>query len=1363
MTTLLQSHEPGCPITTTSRSSGILLLPGGSVGTIATITSAQTSDISVQLPSTTGTLPTLTSADTFTNKIITATSNTVAANSLKVTSGGVVTVSGATAPTAGQVLTATSASAASWQNTAVAGSYDPNILYVSSNGTAAGPGTIAAPYDTVLNAIAASAAGDIINVDGDYLDDITLPHSIFFAGNGSLGNIDAATYTLRAVPTPSGVFSIEGAVTLGLNATLRTDGVSVDTITSPDSATIYVVGGQVNNATITNSDATFDKCTLGNITLSATNGARTFSFLNVLGASSISVSGTSTSATSLNVIGYLPTLDITAASSAGVAALIDDCTLTYGVGAQANTTVTYTKNAATTAYAPATPGNWSVVPARVDSALDTLAAKAAGPLYDNATTIVDNADVTRGFAFNCNAGTTSTMTTLLASQTANRSVTFPDATDTIVARATTDTLTNKTITDTTNTVYANALKSATTNVVTSAATAPTVGQFLTATGASAANWQTYTGGQLLDSTTTIVDNADTTRGFAFLADNGTTGTLTTLSAAQTANRTVIFPNASTTLVGADNTATLTNKTITGATNAVDATAIRSATTAVATNASTAPTSGQFLTATSSTNATWQTYVGSALQDASTTIVDNADTTRGFAFLADNGTTGTKTTISAAQTADRTVTLPNATDTIVARATTDTLTNKTITGATNTVDATAIRSATTAVATNASTAPTSGQLLTATSSTNATWQTYTGGQFLDNVTTIVDNADTTRGFAFLADNGTTGTITTLSAAQTANRTVTLPNATDTIVARATTDTLTNKTITDTTNTVYANALKSATTNVIVSAATAPSTGQALIATSSTAATWQTPVSGPGSSTNTAIVKWNGTTGLVLANSGCTIDASDNLNVGGNLKLPTLTTTAGAIFANGNRVWHNFGSANVFSGQSSGNLTLTGNSNSGFGFGTLPALTSGQFNTCIGSVAGNVITSGTNNSILGYDSGMAITTGGGNTLLGSTNSTALITGANNTIIGYQSGTSYTGAETGNILINHVGVVGESNVIRIGSGTISYTATFLRGVRNITPAGANGISVYVDSNGQLGTVGTVQTDTILEQTTDAGVTIDTIRLRTDTLTTPAINVMSIVPVAAATNISTALSVKGTGALVATVADNTATGGNARGTNAVDWQTSRSAATMVANGNYSVIAGGSNNTASGLNSFTFGDNNVASGTYSIAGGRNATASHAGSLVLKDSDSGSASSNATNSALLSYLGGFRLNGGAVAMNDRSFIYSDGTAQTVGAVTSTIYTIATVSNSIHMITYNIVAATSGGDTAVFTANYRVKNVAGTMTVGTSLGSLSDADLAVSAATVAVTTSGTNILVRCTGVAAITLDWRGIARDVSYSF
>jgi len=62
---------------------------------------------------------------------------------------------------------------------------------------------------------------------------------------------------------------------------------------------------------------------------------------------------------------------------------------------------------------------------------------------------------------------------------------------------------------------------------------------------------------------------------------------------------------------------------------------------------------------------------------------------------------------------------------------------------------------------------------------------------------------------------------------------------------------------------------------------------------------------------------------------------------------------------------------------------------------------------------------------------------------------------------------------------------------------------------------------------------------------------------------------------------------------------GGNARGSDAVDLQRVRSAATQVASGQYSVIGGGRNNTASGfIATVGGGDRNTASGWSSTVGG---------------------------------------------------------------------------------------------------------------------------------------------------------------------
>lgn len=78
-----------------------------------------------------------------------------------------------------------------------------------------------------------------------------------------------------------------------------------------------------------------------------------------------------------------------------------------------------------------------------------------------------------------------------------------------------------------------------------------------------------------------------------------------------------------------------------------------------------------------------TITNKTLDDSTVFFVDTGDNTKQLHFDA-AGTTGTKTTIATSQTANRVLTLPDATDTLVGRATTDTLTNKSISGSTNTI-------------------------------------------------------------------------------------------------------------------------------------------------------------------------------------------------------------------------------------------------------------------------------------------------------------------------------------------------------------------------------------------------------------------------------------------------------------------------------------------------------------------------------------------------------------------------------------------------------------------------------------------------------------------------------------------------------
>jgi hypothetical protein len=90
-----------------------------------------------------------------------------------------------------------------------------------------------------------------------------------------------------------------------------------------------------------------------------------------------------------------------------------------------------------------------------------------------------------------------------------------------------------------------------------------------------------------------------------------------------------------------------------------------------------------------------------------------------------------------------------------------------------------------------------------------------------------------------------------------------------------------------------------------------------------------------------------------------------------------------------------------------------------------------------------------------------------------------------------------------------------------------------------------------------------------------------------------------ATSTDADAVLQPKGTGALLAQLPNNSASGGNKRGANAVDLQTSRTAATQVASHNYSAILGGRKNTASAESAtVTAGEGNSANGTHSSVGG---------------------------------------------------------------------------------------------------------------------------------------------------------------------
>lgn len=101
---------------------------------------------------------------------------------------------------------------------------------------------------------------------------------------------------------------------------------------------------------------------------------------------------------------------------------------------------------------------------------------------------------------------------------------------------------------------------------------------------------------------------------------------------------------------------------------------------------------------------------------------------------------------------------------------------------------------------------------------------------------------------------------------------------------------------------------------------------------------------------------------------------------------------------------------------------------------------------------------------------------------------------------------------------------------------------------------------------------------------------------------------------NIDVAIQPKGTGAFSLNVSDGTTTGGNKRGTNAVDLQRDRGAATQVASGAGACVIG-SRNTASGSNSFSIGYGNNVTGNTAMAYGNSNTSNASNSMALGQSN----------------------------------------------------------------------------------------------------------------------------------------------------
>lgn len=167
----------------------------------------------------------------------------------------------------------------------------------------------------------------------------------------------------------------------------------------------------------------------------------------------------------------------------------------------------------------------------------------------------------------------------------------------------------------------------------------------------------------------------------------------------------------------------------------------------------------------------------------------------------------------------------------------------------------------------------------------------------------------------------------------------------------------------------------------------------------------------------------------------------------------------------------GGANIAVGDAALYLNTVGSSNTAVGQAALRANTEGNQNTAIGQFSLLANTTGNGNTGLGYGS-LLNTAGSNNTAMGSNALAVNATGSNNIAIGYNAGFGLTSTTSNNIHIGSQGALSDTGAIRIGctstsdcvSGAVPQTSTFIAGIYAVN---TGGIPVYINSNGQLGTV--------------------------------------------------------------------------------------------------------------------------------------------------------------------------------------------------------------------------------------------------------------------------------------------------------
>lgn len=385
--------------------------------------------------------------------------------------------------------------------------------------------------------------------------------------------------------------------------------------------------------------------------------------------------------------------------------------------------------------------------------------------------------------------------------------------------------------------------------------------------------------------------------------------------------------------------------------------------------------------------------------------------------------------------------------------------------------------------------------------------------------------------------------------------------------------------------------------------------------------------------------------------------------------------------------------------------------------------------------------------------------GGTLSGSLNEAPTVTIASSGTVAIGAAAGNTISVTGTTTITAFDTIAAGAMRRIvfaGALTLTHsgTALILPGAASITTASGD-VAEFISlgsGNWRCTNYSKVSGTAVVTGGSLANFT-ESVSTAAPNATIPAVRLLA---TNAATDVDAVFSPKGAGAVLAQTPDNGTAGGNKRGTNAVDNQTSRFSATSVASGVKSCIPGGSDNTASGANSFAMGLTTSATAASAVAFGERTTADAAYSEAtgLYSQARGIYGAQAWGS------GRFTVAGDAQA---RRFVLRASTPDATLKIATTDQAAAGTTNQIVLgaqgvfkIRGQVVAINAAtADAVSFDISATAKRVSNTVSiVGTSTITQQAADSGLTACAITLTADATNkaINVNVTGIAATTIRW-----------